>query len=30
MRQLGNAVPVRLAEVVSGSVAQNLRTVGKP
>ena len=30
MRQLGNAVPVRLAEVVSGSVAQTLRAVGTP
>ena len=30
MRQLGNAVPVRLAEVVSGSVAQTLRVVGTP
>ena len=30
MRQLGNAVPVRLAEVVSGSVAQTLRASGKP
>ena len=27
MRQLGNAVPVRLAEVVAGSVAQTLRIV---
>lgn len=29
MRQLGNAVPVRLAEVVSASVASTLRTSGR-
>jgi site-specific DNA-cytosine methylase len=29
MRQLGNAVPVRLAEVVARSVAASLRTHSK-
>lgn len=29
MRQLGNAVPVALAEIVAGSVAKSLRSVGK-
>lgn len=29
MRQLGNAVPVQLAEVVAGSVAKALRSLGK-
>ena len=29
MRQLGNAVPVRLAEVVASSVAETLQATGK-
>lgn len=29
MRQLGNAVPVKLAEVVAGSVAGSLRSIGE-